>query len=430
MHIDAHGTAHRYDSGMTATEASYIDLRVVVDSAPAYGRDETVASTLIDLLREESSEPMAQSAIEHMQGDLERLERVARRFERIGRPPEQEMVDLAAIVERVAAYFDARVPSLAHAVTIRRQFDPASLPVRGDSVLLEWAVEALIKKGALTRDPNKARSLAIADGIAVPDFNFAGSLSAHKFNYRASVEYKLGDNMLAYLSDATGFRSGGFNGSSTDLDGIVSGQFGPEDTNTAELGFKGEFLENRLRLNVDYFLAKYKHLQQAITDPNNGAISTTNADAKVHGLEAEASAVLTDRWQASLTLSNTHQKIDGTSAVLKQNPEWMWRVGTFYSVPAQPIHGQLRLGAYANYSGSYFQDSGNDPLLRTHAYYVWGASIGYEHEGKHWSALLQGLNLGDQVYPVGGFNIFNGVISSVWYPSFPRRWHLGVQYRF
>lgn len=30
-------------------------------------------------------------------------------------------------------------------------------------------VEALIKKGALTRDPNKARSLAIADGVAVPD---------------------------------------------------------------------------------------------------------------------------------------------------------------------------------------------------------------------------------------------------------------------
>jgi len=30
-------------------------------------------------------------------------------------------------------------------------------------------VEALIKKGALTRDPNKARSLSIADGVAVPD---------------------------------------------------------------------------------------------------------------------------------------------------------------------------------------------------------------------------------------------------------------------
>lgn len=30
-------------------------------------------------------------------------------------------------------------------------------------------VEALIKKGALTRDPNKARSLSIADGVVVPD---------------------------------------------------------------------------------------------------------------------------------------------------------------------------------------------------------------------------------------------------------------------
>ncbi len=30
-------------------------------------------------------------------------------------------------------------------------------------------VEALIKKGALTRDPNKARSLSIGDGVVVPD---------------------------------------------------------------------------------------------------------------------------------------------------------------------------------------------------------------------------------------------------------------------
>ena len=30
-------------------------------------------------------------------------------------------------------------------------------------------VEALIQKGALTREPNKARSLSIADGISVPD---------------------------------------------------------------------------------------------------------------------------------------------------------------------------------------------------------------------------------------------------------------------
>lgn len=50
-HIDAHGTAYRYDSGMTRTEASHVTRRVVVDSSPAYGRDEVVAATLLDLLR-------------------------------------------------------------------------------------------------------------------------------------------------------------------------------------------------------------------------------------------------------------------------------------------------------------------------------------------------------------------------------------------
>ncbi len=269
-----------------------------------------------------------------------------------------------------------------------------------------------------------------ADGTPTPDFAFNGSIKANKFNYRASIEYKARDNLLFYASDATGFRSGGFNGSATDLEGISSGGFGPEDTNTAEIGFKADLLSRRLRLNMDYFFAKYKHLQQAITDPNTGDITTTNANATVKGLELEATALLTNNWQASMTLSDTHQHIDGTNSVLKQTPEWMWRVGTFYSLPAPVIVGTVRLGASVNYSGSYFQDSASDPLLRTHAYSIVDASLAYENQGGHWSALLQGLNLGDKVYPVGGFNIFGGIISSVWYTNFPRRWLLSAQYKF
>ena len=47
-----------------------------------------------------------------MRGDLERLDRVAHRFERIGREPKFEPVDVGAIVERIAGYFQARVPTL------------------------------------------------------------------------------------------------------------------------------------------------------------------------------------------------------------------------------------------------------------------------------------------------------------------------------
>jgi signal transduction histidine kinase len=80
-----------------------------------------------------------------MQGDLDRLERVAHRFERIGRPSRAQPVDTRELVERVATYFRARVPSLAHQVVVTTSLGDGELKVEGDAVLLEWAVEALVK---------------------------------------------------------------------------------------------------------------------------------------------------------------------------------------------------------------------------------------------------------------------------------------------
>src|SRR5690606_7080270 len=65
-------------------------------------------------------------------------------FERIGRPPHKADVNVAQILDRVASYFRARVPSLAHPVVIETRHDD-DLPVEGDAVLIEWAVEVLVK---------------------------------------------------------------------------------------------------------------------------------------------------------------------------------------------------------------------------------------------------------------------------------------------
>src|SRR2546428_8431204 len=56
--------------------------------------------------------------VEHLQADTERLERVAKRFERIGRPVRQEPVGLGAVAERVVRYFRPRLPTLADAVPL------------------------------------------------------------------------------------------------------------------------------------------------------------------------------------------------------------------------------------------------------------------------------------------------------------------------
>lgn len=116
------------------------------ESAHQLGTPLSSLSGWIELLRDsDSDDPVLAHAVNHMDGDLERLRRVAFRFERIGRPPRRDKVDVTEIVERVASYFRARVPTLAKAVTIRSVFRGESLVVDGDAVLLEWAVESLAK---------------------------------------------------------------------------------------------------------------------------------------------------------------------------------------------------------------------------------------------------------------------------------------------
>lgn len=99
----------------------------------------------IELLSETVTGSTASRAIDAMGQDLQRLERVSHRFERIGRPPRDEKVDAAALVQRLAQYFAERAPTLARTVTIRSEHPGSPVMVRGDQVLLEWVLEVLIK---------------------------------------------------------------------------------------------------------------------------------------------------------------------------------------------------------------------------------------------------------------------------------------------
>jgi signal transduction histidine kinase len=115
------------------------------ESAHQLGTPISSMSGWIELLRDGEGDELTRSAFRHMDGDLERLKRVANRFERIGRPPRKEKVDIAELVDRVATYFRARVPTLAQRVTITSTRGDEPLYVDGDAVLLEWAIESLAK---------------------------------------------------------------------------------------------------------------------------------------------------------------------------------------------------------------------------------------------------------------------------------------------
>jgi signal transduction histidine kinase len=115
------------------------------ESAHQLGTPLSSLAGWIELLEEQAADERTAVAATHMRADLERLDRVAHRFERIGREPKLERVDVRELVDRTAAYFRARVPTLANRILIEVSHEGPAVVVQGDPVLLEWAIEVLAK---------------------------------------------------------------------------------------------------------------------------------------------------------------------------------------------------------------------------------------------------------------------------------------------
>jgi signal transduction histidine kinase len=113
------------------------------ESAHQLGTPLMSAAAWIERLRDR--EPDTKQIARFLQADLDRLERVAQRFERIGRPARREKVGMGSLAERVVAYFRPRLPKHANQVSIQVDAPSAGPMVSGDPVLLEWALEALVR---------------------------------------------------------------------------------------------------------------------------------------------------------------------------------------------------------------------------------------------------------------------------------------------
>jgi signal transduction histidine kinase len=80
-----------------------------------------------------------------MAADVQRLQKVSRRFELIGRKPVLEAVSAGRILDQLRRYFSARLPTLGSAVRFEVAIPPDAPEVLGNETLLEWAFENLIK---------------------------------------------------------------------------------------------------------------------------------------------------------------------------------------------------------------------------------------------------------------------------------------------
>ena len=108
----------------------------------------TPLSSLVGWLELMSSDTAARedpTLYAEMRDDVERLEKVSRRFELIGRTPPRTRVSVHEILRRLARYFETRLPSLGSRVRIELDLREPEPVVLGNEMLLEWAFENLVK---------------------------------------------------------------------------------------------------------------------------------------------------------------------------------------------------------------------------------------------------------------------------------------------
>jgi signal transduction histidine kinase len=92
----------------------------------------------------------AMASTEHIaeviRSDVERLERVSRRFELIGKKPSLEEVDVRTVVSELEDYFQPRLPKLGHhGIRLRARVSEHVPLIRANRVLLAWALENVVK---------------------------------------------------------------------------------------------------------------------------------------------------------------------------------------------------------------------------------------------------------------------------------------------
>ncbi len=111
------------------------------------------------------------------------------------------------------------------------------------------------------------------------------------FTPRAAVQYRLNENFMAFASYTEGFKSGGWNARGTQAAELIP--FSPERVSTWEVGFRSDWLANRLRLNVTAFFMEVDDFQvpAAFVRPDGSiAFITQNfADLENDGIEFDLS---------------------------------------------------------------------------------------------------------------------------------------------
>ena len=252
-------------------------------------------------------------------------------------------------------------------------------------------------------------------GGILPLYSFDNRKSFDNFSFKVGLDYDLTDDVMAYATVSTGFKSGGFNGGYLSFDPVEAEEqakpFNEETLTAYEIGLKSTLFDRRLRFNTAAFYYDYKDLQ-LYTLTNCGQVGcipvsalANAANAAIYGAELEMIAKPVDRLNITMNLG-----------LLKTKIKEFVSAGTDYSGNRMPLSPKVNFSGVVNYEiplssgialalqpavsyrSSHFFSTDNNPLLRQSGYWLVDGRVAVKDEDGRWEAAFFARNLTRKKY--------------------------------
>ncbi len=247
-----------------------------------------------------------------------------------------------------------------------------------------------------------------------------------EFTPKAGLRYRLNDDAMAYLLYSKGFRAGGYNGRPGGGEYIsATTPYAPETVNNFEIGFKSEWLDGNLRLNVSAFSMQYEDKQEEQSVPTAGGtgqqtLVVNASEAKIQGLEADFSWKISDAFTIKGNLglldaeydelSDPSTGTDLTYLSLRRAPDMTATITPVVTIPMGS--GMLSARASLRFVDDMELTFLNSPQSGVNSHTTLDASVTYSWD--NFRVSVWGLNLSDddswtQAYDVGTSVNFAGL---------------------
>jgi iron complex outermembrane receptor protein len=242
-------------------------------------------------------------------------------------------------------------------------------------------------------------------------YGYTDAIVHHAWTPRLAVEMTLPGSALAYVSATRGFKSGGFNLSSTE----PGRGFAPEWAWSYEGGLKTQLPNGRVRLNVAAFHMDYTDLQVQ-TPIGIGVFDIRNAAAAtVQGVELEGNGRMGHGLDAGGHLAWLDAAYDRYIAVglrgvtgdvagnrLNNAPEWSGRLWIEWTGQLGSSQ-RLTLTADATAQSTVFYTPFNDDIQRQSPYGLIGGRAEFGPAHRRWAVNVYARNVRNTDYIMATF---------------------------